>query len=213
MSGEWTNKKSKSRKTKSQGGNRNTHYPTKWCVSVCEDGGARLTLTTCVWGMLPVTRDPEQNLSDKVQVIIKNSVLWYFWRWFQQFLGDFWIISTVIPQVFPVQSMRKHLASTTFCCPSRVVTKEFEVYTKLLRWRVLLPPPRVKCCLSVFRPLGLLPQLIIFPELVRCSILDFLGCQFPDRLPLYFLTVNLSFSVSVTARKFRLVPHVHKDSQ
>jgi hypothetical protein len=44
---------------------------------------------------------------------------------------------------------------------------------------------------SVVRPLGLLCKLIIFPELVRCSILDFLRCHFPSRLPLYnFLTVN-----------------------
>ena len=44
---------------------------------------------------------------------------------------------------------------------------------------------------SVVRPLGLLCELIIFPELVRYSILDFLRCHFPGRLPLYnFLTVK-----------------------
>ncbi len=43
---------------------------------------------------------------------------------------------------------------------------------------------------SVVRPLGLLCQLIMFPELVRCSILDFLRCRLPFRLPLCFLTVK-----------------------
>ena len=43
---------------------------------------------------------------------------------------------------------------------------------------------------SAVRSLGLLCELIMFPELVRCIILDFLHCQSPFRLPLYFLTVN-----------------------
>ena len=44
------------------------------------------------------------------------------WRWFQQFFTDLW---------------------TTFCCPSWIFTKEFEVYTHLLRWRVLRQGPCV----------------------------------------------------------------------
>ena len=38
--------------------------------------------------------------------------------------------------------------------------------------------------------LGLLPQLIIFPELVRYSIQDFFLCKLPVRLPLCFLTLK-----------------------
>ncbi len=43
---------------------------------------------------------------------------------------------------------------------------------------------------SAVRSLGLLCELIMFPELVLCSILDFLRCLLPVHLPLCFLTVK-----------------------
>ena len=60
-----------------------------------------------------------------------------FWRWLQQVFEEIWGISTVVPQTLPVlSSMMQHFACTTFCSLSWIVTKEFEMYTTLLRWRV-----------------------------------------------------------------------------
>jgi hypothetical protein len=63
-------------------------------------------------------------------------------------VGELWIISMVIPQAFPVQSMIQHFDCTTFCCPSQIATKELEVYTKVLRWRVSVVRPRPRVRLS-----------------------------------------------------------------
>jgi hypothetical protein len=65
----------------------------------------------------------------------------------------------------------------------------------------------------VVRPLGHVCELIIFPELVRISILDFLSCQFPSRLPLYFPTVKpflfcLRLSSDTSRKNHRCLLHL-----